>query len=1758
MQTGETSDAEKELAKLGAIVESSEAAIIGKNLDGTIESWNAGAEYIYGYSAAEAVGKTIAILIPADRRDEFPQLAEKIKRGEAVKHYETERIRKDGERIWMSLTVSSVKDPTGAIVGASVIGRDITERKGHEREIVRLNRLYATLSQINHNIVHVKSREELFQKVCRVTAESGGFEVVWIGRRNPETQEVVPVGRAGATEGYLDKIKVYADDRPEGHGPVGTCIRENKPCIFNDFLNAPEALPWHKAALAHNLRAVAALPIHFKDEVWGAFSVYDEQAGAFGDKEIALLAEAAMDISYAMESLEKGEQRQAAETALRASELRYRRLFESAKDGILILDAETGMVVDVNPFLIVLLGYSREAFLEKKIWELGFFKDIVANQDNFAELQQKQYIRYDNKPLETKDGRRIQVEFVSNVYLVNGRKVIQCNIRDITERDQVEKALRESEKKHRLLFESSRDAILTVEPSSLKFTSGNPAALKMFGSKNEEEFVSIGLLDMSPDRQPDGRASAEKAREIIKTTLREGSHFFEWMHRRIGGEEFPADVLLTRMERSGKVIVQASVRDITERKRTELVLHREQEFTRTLLDNIADGVVACDAQGTLVLFNQTARVWHGMDALALRPEEWGRHYSLYEADGITPLPTESIPLVRAFRGKTVHDAGMVIVAKGQPPRHILASGCPFFDAQHNLLGAMVVMRDITKQKREEEERETMLRWQRGINLLQQSLLASNPLEDKLKRITDSIIRIFGADFCRVWLIRPGDLCEHGCVHAEVKEGPNVCRYRERCLHLMASSGRYTHIDGKGHRRVPFDAYKIGRIASGKDHKFLTNDVSNDPHVHNHQWARELGLVSFAGYQLRIPGGETLGVLALFARHPVLPAEDALLDGLSSALAQVVQQAEAEGALRTSEERTRTITDSAQDAILMMDAKGRVSYWNPAAERIFGYTRAEAIGQNLHEFIMPASYLEAHRAAYPSFRQTGQGAAVGKTLELEARRKDGKEISVQLSLSAIQMNDGWHAVGILRDITEQKRVEGTLRLHSDILQNMTEGVHLIRTEDARFVYANPALEHMFGYDSGELIGKHVSVLNAPSENSPEDTAKGIIRTLNASGSWHGEVQNIRKDGTLFWCHANVSTFEHSQYGRVWISIHQDITERKRAEEALADEANRRRILMEGSKDGIVILDQDGKVFEANRRYAEMLGYSPDEVRQLHVWDWDTQWTRDQLIKMFRSVDEAADHFETRHRRKDGTVYDVEISSNRAICSGQTLIFCVCRDITERKRAEEDIQFRNVLLSTQQEASIDGILVVDEKNRIISYNRRFIEMWGVPAKLVEDKVDEPVRQFVAAQVSDPLSFQQRVQYLYEHRQETGQDELILADGRAFDRYSAPMFGPETRYYGRVWYFRDITERVRAEESHTRLVTAVEQAAETIVITDINGAILFVNPAFEKTTGYTREEAIGQNSRILKSGKQDAAFYQRMWAVLSRREVWNGHVINKRKDGTLYEEEASISPVRNAAGKVVNYVAVKRDVTHEVAMEAQLRQAQKMEAIGTLAGGVAHEINNPVNGIMNYAQLITDGLPADSPLQKFSANIIKETNRVSEIVRNLLAFARQNPQHRSPASLNDILKSVLTLVQTVIKHDQITLLVEVPEGLPQMECRSQQLEQVLLNLLTNARDSLNEKYPAYHEDKIIRVTACLFERDGSRWIRTTVEDHANGIPERIRDRILDPFFTTKVAGKGTGLGLSISHGIVKEHGGELNFETETGRGTRFHMDLPVKRGK
>jgi PAS domain S-box-containing protein len=378
------------------------------------------------------------------------------------------------------------------------------------------------------------------------------------------------------------------------------------------------------------------------------------------------------------------------------------------------------------------------------------------------------------------------------------------------------------------------------------------------------------------------------------------------------------------------------------------------------------------------------------------------------------------------------------------------------------------------------------------------------------------------------------------------------------------------------------------------------------------------------------------------------------------------------------------------------------------------------------------------------------------------------------------------------------------------------------------------------------------------------------------------------------------------------------------------------------------------------------------------------------------------------------------------------------------------------------------------------------------------------------------------------------------------------------------KSLNERKLAGQEHMKLSSRNEAilAAVPDIIMEVNNDKTYT---WSNQVGYDffGEDVLGKEASHYFEGEQN--IYQRVQPIFNGVEdVILVESWQRRKDGNKRLLAWSCKVLKDNEGNVTGVLSSARDTTEyfraeeeRKKLEVHIRHQQKLEAIGILAGGVAHEINNPINGIMNYAQLINDRLEEDSSLKVFSGNIIKETDRIAKIVSNLLTFSRQDKETHSPANVDDIINDTVSLVQTIIGRDQIILDLDIPDDLPKIRCRSQQIQQVLMNLLTNGRDALNERYSDFDENKKLVIRVRTFEKENIKWMRMTVEDQGIGVPEEIRDRIFDPFFTTKDRTKGTGLGLSISYGIVKEHLGEMSVESVANEYTRFHVDLKVNNG-
>lgn len=310
---------------------------------------------------------------------------------------------------------------------------------------------------------------------------------------------------------------------------------------------------------------------------------------------------------------------------------------------------------------------------------------------------------------------------------------------------------------------------------------------------------------------------------------------------------------------------------------------------------------------------------------------------------------------------------------------------------------------------------------RKLNKLQESLLGEESLEEKLKKVTEGVVKIFHADFCRIWIAMPGDLCNFGCNHANPMEKKNSCRIRKSCLHLKASSGRYTHIDGP-HKRMPFGLYKLGRIATGKVNKFLTNEVVNDPHIMDHEWAKKFDLVSFAGYKLQNTSGKPIGVLALFSKQPITTEESTLLEGLAGTTSQVVQSSEAEEALKVEHNKLHSILNSMGNGVYIVNQACEIEYTNPVIEKEFGPINGRKCFEYFHNRTNICPWCK-NKVVFG-----------GKTVQWEWFSKKTNKTYDLSDTPLLNLDGSISKLGIIHDITDRKQAEKELAFLNNELKD----------------------------------------------------------------------------------------------------------------------------------------------------------------------------------------------------------------------------------------------------------------------------------------------------------------------------------------------------------------------------------------------------------------------------------------------------------------------------------------------------------------------------------------------------------------------------------------------------------------------------------------------------------------------------------------------------------------------------------------------------
>lgn len=610
------------------------------------------------------------------------------------------------------------------------------------------------------------------------------------------------------------------------------------------------------------------------------------------------------------------------------------------------------------------------------------------------------------------------------------------------------------------------------------------------------------------------------------------------------------------------------------------------------------------------------------------------------------------------------------------------------------------------------------------------------------------------------------------------------------------------------------------------------------------------------------------------------------------------------------------------------------------------------------------------------------------------------------------------------------------------------------------------------------------------------------------------------------------------------------EKKSLDDQLRESIEQQTSILRIARDAFYISDTQGRLWDVNEAACQMTGYTREELLRMSVSDLDVDESPARIAAQAESIKQAGSaRFERRQRCKDGHLIHVELSVNYLPNSGGRLCAFI-RDITERKQTEQKLAASEDRYRTLVARSPYCIHEIDRNGCLSSMNSAGLEMMGVR--------DEAVIRGMPYLSTVATADKERVSRLMVEafKGRSAEFEFMGATGQYYQSSFVPIGDEPGNVLRLMGLTQDITERKRAEDTNLLQTTALNATANAIVITDRKGQIEWLNPAFTRLTGYSAEETPGKNPRdLVRSGKQDDAFYEDLWGTILSSRVWRGTLVNRRKDGSLYTEEETITPVKDAQGQITHFIAVKEDVTGKKLLEEQIRQSQKMEAVGQLAGGVAHDFNNIIAGMMMQAEMMgmDENLPQE--IRDGLQQIHNDAKRAANLTRQLLLFSRKQVMEPQNLDLNEVISSLAKMLQRIIGENVELQLNLHPRPLL-ARADAGMLDQLLMNLVINARDAMpgGGKIVIESSAKTFTAEEAASNPDfkPGRHIGLRVTDTGSGIAPENLSRIFEPFFTTKEAGKGTGLGLATVFGIVKQHGGTITVESEAGQGTAFQIFL------
>jgi len=875
----------------------------------------------------------------------------------------------------------------------------------------------------------------------------------------------------------------------------------------------------------------------------------------------------------------------------------------------------------------------------------------------------------------------------------------------------------------------------------------------------------------------------------------------------------------------------------------------------------------------------------------------------------------------------------------------------------------------------------------------------------------------------------------------------------------------------------------------------------------------------------------------------------------------------EEALARSEKQHRRLIEIAPVAILAT-LEGRIEFANPAAARLFGASEPEElIGRSYLDLVHPDDRAESLKRRHKILEE-------GWTAPARQHRcitLDGQMIEVESNATPYDLGGQTMIQTILRDITERKRAEEALQESEErsrlIFDQSPLGTAIVDLEGG-YERVNRQFERFSGYSSLELAGMNYLDLTHPEDRETSEQKFQRLGRGKITG-YQLDKRFIRKDGQVVWGRLSAQVIRDAAGQPIYsLSQIEDITARKRAEEALRESEEKHRTILENMEEGYYEVDLAGNMTFFNEALCRMSGYSAEELLGKNNRELATPQEAGRVYKVFKQVYKTGlprnlIDYEVITKTGEKKVFGTSVSLVRDR-SGKPVGFRgVMRDVTEPKKAEEELRRSERKYRELVEALQEGIWKTDREAVITFVNPRLAEMLGYA---VEEMIGRVFYDFLDPERL-PIAREKQV---LRRRGISEEHETVLRrkDG---SRVSVliqvtPLFDEQGDYDGSLAGVTDITARKKAEkalqESEKRYRDLFENAPYAYFsVSPADGSILDVNRAAENLTRYDRQTLLGLKVLDLYAAEPDGLakareVFQRLQAGESAQ---GAELLMKRRDGSPLWVSAYVEPIKDEQGRILASRSVIVDISDRKGLEEQLRQAQKMEAIGTLAGGIAHDFNNILAAIIGYTELAAADLPEDHAGKADLDQVYRASLRAKKLIEQILSFSRQSKPERKPVRIGPIVKEALRFLRASLPTT-IEIKESLEDGNDVILADVTEIHQLLMNLAMNAAQAMAEKGGTL-EVRLERVE--LDEDAAGRFVdlspgphqRLSVSDTGTGMDQKTMARIFEPFFTTKEPGMGTGMGLAVAHGIVKGHGGAIKVTSQPGLGSYFEIYLPLR---